>query len=29
MSKHILMFGNTEIEKINFTVIRHLFLWET
>ena len=28
MAKEILTFGNIEIEKRNFTVIRFLFFWE-
>ena len=27
MGKEILTFGNIEIEKINFTIIRLLFFW--
>ena len=28
MGKEVLMFGNIEIEKKNFTIIRLLFFWE-
>ena len=28
MAKEILTFGNIDIEKRNFTVIRFLFFWE-